>query len=172
MQPGPPLAPESDTGAIVNAAQLDKVLSYVALGRSEGARLVAGGDRVVDGELAHGLFVRPALFADVRPDARLAQEEIFGPVLAAMPYADYDEAVRIANGVDYGLTASVFTRDLATAHAFARDVEAGFVWVNETGRHFVGVPFGGVKNSGVGREEDLSELESYTQVKNVHVRFE
>jgi acyl-CoA reductase-like NAD-dependent aldehyde dehydrogenase len=147
------------------------VLRYVAIGRDEGARLVVGGDRVVDGDLARGLFVRPALFADVRPDARLAQEEIFGPVLAAMPFTDYDDALRIANGVDFGLTASVFTRDLATAHSFARDVEAGYVWVNESGRHFPGVPFGGVKNSGLGREEDIGELESYTELKNVHIRF-
>ena len=171
LEPGSPLSPESGTGAIVNEAQLDKVLRYVAIGREEGARLVVGGERVVEGELARGLFVRPALFADVRPDARLAQEEIFGPVLAAMPFTDYDDAVRIANGVDYGLTASVFTRDLGTAHSFARDVQAGYVWVNDSGRHFPGVPFGGVKNSGLGREEDIGELESYTELKNVHIRF-
>jgi acyl-CoA reductase-like NAD-dependent aldehyde dehydrogenase len=171
MQPGPPLSPDSDTGAIVNEAQLAKVLGYVELGVSEGARLVAGGARATDGDLARGLFVRPALFADVRPDARLAQEEIFGPVLAAMPFDDYEQALEIANGVSYGLTASIFTRDLRTAHAFARDVEAGFVWVNDSSRHFTGVPFGGVKDSGVGREEDLGEVESYTELKNVHVRY-
>ena len=88
-----------------------------------------------------------------------------------MPFDDYSHAVAIANGVEYGLTASVFTRDLATALAFSRDVEAGYVWVNETSRHFLGAPFGGVKNSGVGREEDLSEIESYTQLKNVSIRF-
>jgi betaine-aldehyde dehydrogenase len=93
-------------------------------------------------------------------------------VLAAMPFDDYDEALRIANSVQYGLTASVFTKNLATAHAFARDVEAGYVWVNETTRHFTGTPFGGYKDSGLGREEDLSELEAYTQTKNVNVRFE
>ncbi|MDX6579271.1 MAG: betaine-aldehyde dehydrogenase [Gaiellales bacterium] len=139
MQPGPPLSPDSDTGAIVNEAQLAKVLEYVELGVSEGARL--------------------------------AQEEIFGPVLAAMPFDDYEQALEIANGVSYGLTASIFTRDLRTAHAFARDVEAGFVWVNDSSRHFTGVPFGGVKDSGVGREEDLGEVESYTELKNVHVRY-
>ncbi|MGZ4612785.1 MAG: aldehyde dehydrogenase family protein [Kineosporiaceae bacterium] len=172
MRPGPPLQPTSDTGSLVNEAQLEKVLRYVRVGAEEGARLLTGGDRVVDGDLARGFFVRPALFADVRPDGRLATEEIFGPVLAAMPFDDFDDALRIANSVEYGLTASVFTRRLRTAHAFARDVEAGYVWVNETARHIPGTPFGGVKESGVGREEDLGELESFTELKNVHVRFD
>jgi betaine-aldehyde dehydrogenase len=171
LRSGPPGDPQTDTGAIVNERQLEKVLGYVALGQEEGARLVTGGNRVTDGELARGLFVRPAVLADVRPDSRLAQEEIFGPVLAVLRYDDYDDAVRIANGVRYGLTASVFTRDLRTAHAFARDVEAGYVWVNDASRHFPATSFGGFKDSGVGREEDLEELESYTQTKNVNVRF-
>jgi acyl-CoA reductase-like NAD-dependent aldehyde dehydrogenase len=171
LRSGLPDDPQTDTGAIVNPGQLDKVLSYIDIGRGEGARLVAGGERLTEGDLGRGLFVRPALFADVAPDSRLAQEEIFGPVLAAIPYDDYDDAVRIANGVRYGLTASVFTRDLETAHRFARDVEAGYVWVNETSRHVAGTAFGGVKDSGIGREEDLDELLSYTQHKNVHVQY-
>ncbi len=171
MRPGPPLEPTSDTGAIVTPQQLDKVLSYIEIGKSEQARLVTGGERLTDGPLAAGNFVSPALFADVDPASRLATEEIFGPVLAAIPFDDYDDAVAIANAVEYGLTASVFTRDLATALAFSRDVEAGYVWVNETARHFLGAPFGGVKNSGVGREEDLTEIESYTQLKNVSIRY-
>jgi acyl-CoA reductase-like NAD-dependent aldehyde dehydrogenase len=171
MRPGSPLDENSDTGAIVTPQQLDKVLSYIEIGKGEQARLVTGGERLTDGELAHGNFVSPALFADVDPAGRLATEEIFGPVLAAIPFGDYDEAVAIANSVEYGLTASVFTRDLRTALAFARDVDAGYVWVNETARHFIGMPFGGVKNSGVGREEDLEEIESYTQLKSVNIRF-
>ena len=171
MRPGSPLDPASDTGAIVTPQQLDKVLSYIEIGKSEQARLVTGGERLTAGDLAHGNFVTPALFADVDPVGRLATEEIFGPVLAAIPFGSYDEAVAIANSVEYGLTASVFTRDLRTALAFARDVDAGYVWVNETSRHFLGAPFGGVKNSGVGREEDLEEIESYTQLKSVNIRF-
>ncbi len=169
MRPGSPLDPASDTGAIVTRQQLDKVLSYIEVGKSEHARLVTGGERLTEGALADGNFVSPALFADVDPYGRLATEEIFGPVLAAIPFAGYDEALAIANSVEYGLTASVFTRDLRTAMAFSRDVEAGYVWVNETARHFLGAPFGGVKNSGVGREEDLSEIESYTQLKSVNI---
>jgi betaine-aldehyde dehydrogenase len=171
LRVGLPLDPESDTGAIVNEGQLKKVLDYVQIGRDEGAELLTGGERVTEGELAKGLFVRPALFDGVNPAGRLAQEEIFGPVLAAIPYEDYDDAIRIANGVEYGLTASVFTRDLNTAHSFARDVEAGLVWVNDTSKHFLGAPFGGTKNSGLGREEDFSELLSYSRVKNVNVRL-
>jgi len=171
MRPGPPLDPTSDTGAIVTPQQLDKVLSYIEIGKSEQARLVTGGERLTAGDLAHGNFVTPALFADVDPAGRLATEEIFGPVLAAISFGSYDEAVAIANSVEYGLTASVFTRDLRTALAFSRDVDAGYVWVNETSRHFLGAPFGGVKNSGVGREEDLGEIESYTQLKSVNIRF-
>jgi acyl-CoA reductase-like NAD-dependent aldehyde dehydrogenase len=171
LRVGAPLDPGSDTGAIVNEGQLEKILDYVRIGREEGAELVTGGERVTEGELAKGLFVRPTLFDGVDPAGRLAQEEIFGPVMAAIPYDDYDDAIRIANGVDYGLTASVFTRDLSIAHSFARDVEAGLVWVNDTSKHFLGAPFGGMKNSGIGREEDLSEMLSYTRVKNVNVRL-
>ncbi|TDQ62377.1 acyl-CoA reductase-like NAD-dependent aldehyde dehydrogenase [Actinomycetospora succinea] len=172
LRPGLPDDPDADTGAIVNAGQLEKVLSYVRLGQDEGARLCTGGDRVTEGGLADGLFVRPAVFADVDPGSRLAQEEIFGPVLAVMrPFTDADEALRIANATSLGLTASVFTRDLGTAHRFAEDLEAGYVWVNEVGRHVPGTPFGGVKDSGIGREEDLDELFSYTQLKNVHINY-
>jgi len=172
IEPGLPTDPAAGTGAIVTRQQLEKVLRYVEIGKAEGAELVVGGDRVTDGELAAGNFVRPALFDRVNPRGRLAQEEIFGPVLAAMPFRDYDEALAISNGVRFGLTASVFTRDLATAHAFARDVEAGYVWVNESSRHFLGAGFGGYKDSGVGREEHLGELDSWAQSKNVAVRFE
>jgi acyl-CoA reductase-like NAD-dependent aldehyde dehydrogenase len=147
------------------------VLRYVDIGVEDGARLVTGGTRVTENGLGDGLFVRPAVFAGVEPDSRLAQEEIFGPVLAVIAYRDYDDALRIANGVSYGLTASAYTRDLETAHRFARDVQAGYVWINETSRHVAGASFGGVKESGIGREEDVEELASYTEPKNVHIRY-
>ncbi|MBJ8348257.1 aldehyde dehydrogenase family protein [Antrihabitans sp. YC2-6] len=171
MRSGSPEDEATDTGAIVSEPQLEKVLSYIAIGHEEGARLVAGGTRVTDGDLGKGRFVRPTLFADVDPRSRLAQEEIFGPVLAAMPFRTYDQALEIANNVQYGLTASVFTRDLAIAHRFAEDIEAGYVWVNDVSRHTPGTAFGGFKDSGLGREENVEELESYTQSKNVHVNF-
>jgi acyl-CoA reductase-like NAD-dependent aldehyde dehydrogenase len=171
LRSGPPDDEATDTGAIVHQRQYEKVLSYLELGREEGARVIVEGGPVDDPALAGGMFIRPALFDGVRPNSRLAQEEIFGPVLVAMPFADYDEAIAIANAVSYGLTASVFTRDLATAHRYARDVEAGYVWVNDASRHFLGAPYGGVKNSGVGREEGAEELYSYAEPKNVNVKF-
>jgi len=171
MRSGPPAEESTETGAIVHRRQYEKVLGYLEIGRAEGARVVAGGGPPDDPRLANGLFVRPTLFDGVDPGSRLAQEEIFGPVLAAMTFDTYEEALQIANGVSLGLTASAFTRDLSLAHRFARDVEAGFVWINDTSKHFPGVPFGGVKDSGVGREESLDELVSYAQVKNVNVRF-
>lgn len=172
LRTGSPLDPGNDSGSMVTEQQLNKVLSYIEIGKSEGARLVVGGERLVDGGLAAGNFVSPTLFADVDPAGRLATEEIFGPVLAAMPFDDYQEAIRIANSVEYGLTASVYTSDLRTALAFTRDVQAGYVWVNESARHFAGAPYGGVKNSGIGQDEDLSEIDSYTQLKTVNLRFE
>lgn len=171
LQPGLPDDPAADTGAIVSRPQLDKVLSYVQIGLEGGARLCTGGVRVTEGPLAAGLFVRPAVFADVAPDSGLAQEEIFGPVLAVLRFTDEEEAIAIANSTRYGLTASVFTRDLARAHRFAEKVDAGYVWINQVSRHVFGAPFGGVKDSGLGREEELDELLSYTQVKNVHIKY-
>jgi betaine-aldehyde dehydrogenase len=171
LRSGPPEEETTDTGAIVHRRQYEKVLGYLQLGRDEGARVVAGGGPPDDPALAGGMFVRPTLFDDVRPDSRLAQEEIFGPVLAAMPFDTYDEALAIANGVSLGLTASVYTPDLGTAHRFARDIEAGYVWVNDAQKHFPGAAYGGFKDSGVGREEGVEELVSYAQVKNVNVNF-
>jgi acyl-CoA reductase-like NAD-dependent aldehyde dehydrogenase len=171
LRSGLPSDEATDTGAIVHKAQFEKVLGYLDIGRAEGAKVIAGGGRAEVEGLEDGMFVRPTVFDDVDPNGRLAQEEIFGPVLAVMPFKDYDEAIRIANSVSYGLTGSVYTRDLATAHRYAEDIEAGYVWVNDSSKHFIGVPFGGVKSSGVGREESMEELLSYTESKNVNVRL-
>jgi len=169
---GLPTSDETQMGTMINRSALEKVESYIRLGRDDGFRLVTGGNRPDEADLANGFFIRPALFDGVAPGSRLEQEEVFGPVLAAMPFAGYEDALRIANGISLGLTASVFTRDLELAHSFARDVEAGYVWVNDSGPHFLGTPFGGFKDSGLGREEDSEELLSYTQTKNVNVRFQ
>jgi acyl-CoA reductase-like NAD-dependent aldehyde dehydrogenase len=168
---GLPTAEETQMGPMINRSQLEKVQSYVQLGRDDGFQLVTGGTQPETPELANGFFIRPALFDGVSPGSRLEQEEIFGPVLVVMPFRDYDEALQITNQIPLGLTASIFTRDLELAHSFARDVEAGYVWVNDSGPHFLGTPFGGYKDSGLGREEDSEELLSYTQTKNVNVRF-
>jgi acyl-CoA reductase-like NAD-dependent aldehyde dehydrogenase len=171
MRSGMPEDESTDTGAIVHRGQYEKVLKYLQIGRDEGAHVAAGGGVPEDASLSSGMFVRPTLFTNVKADSRLAQEEIFGPVLAVIKYDTYEDALRIANGVQYGLTASIFTQDLRTAHRFARDVQAGYVWVNDSARHFPGVPFGGFKDSGIGREESFEELVSYTQVKNVNINF-
>lgn len=171
LRSGIPTEESTDTGAIVHRGQFEKVMSYLDIGREEGAEVLVGGGVAEGPDLADGLFIRPTVFDDVDPAGRLAQEEIFGPVLAVIPFKDHDEAIRIANSVSYGLTGSVFTRDLATAHRYAAEVEAGYVWVNDSSRHFIGAPFGGFKNSGVGREESIEEMYSYAQTKNVNVKL-
>ncbi|NWL26726.1 aldehyde dehydrogenase [Paenarthrobacter ureafaciens] len=172
MRSGMPDEESTQTGAIVNQLQFDKVSRYLRVGVEDGATVVAGGHVLNEGDFAHGYFVRPTVFKNVDPSSRLAQEEVFGPILATMPFTDYDNALSIANGVRFGLTASVFSESLKTTTRFARDVEAGYVWVNEVSRHVAGTGFGGVKDSGIGREEGLEELLSYTQAKNVHINIE
>jgi acyl-CoA reductase-like NAD-dependent aldehyde dehydrogenase len=172
LRSGPPADEMTDIGAIVHRAQFDKVMNYLDIATQEGLRLVVGGGQPDDPDLGGGLYVRPTLYEDVPATSRLLREEIFGPVLVVVPFDDYDDAIRIANDVDYGLSASVFTKNLSTALSFARDIEAGYVWVNDVSAHFTGTGFGGVKDSGVGREENLDEVLSYTQTKNINVLFD
>ncbi|KZY25631.1 aldehyde dehydrogenase, partial [Sulfitobacter sp. HI0040] len=170
-RPGLPTDPETTMGALVSRGHFDRVMSYVDSGKAEGARVVAGGHAVIDGDLAKGNFIAPTIFADVTPDMRIAREEIFGPVLAVRRWSDEKDMLAEVNGLDVGLTCAIWTRDLATAHRAAGRVEAGFVWINEVGRHFLGAPFGGVKQSGIGREEGIGELLSFTHEKNVHINL-
>lgn len=170
-RPGLPTDPATTMGALVSREHFDRVMSYVDSGKAEGARVVAGGHPVIDGDLANGNFIAPTIFADVTPDMRIAREEIFGPVLAVRRWSDEADMLAEVNGLDVGLTCAIWTRDLATAHRTAARVEAGFVWINEVGRHFLGAPFGGVKQSGIGREEGIGELLSFTHEKNVHINL-
>lgn len=168
---GPPEAEESQVGCLVSREQYEKVLGYIEAGRRQGARLVFGGGPPDDPQLRRGFFVMPTLFDGVTPEMRIAQEEIFGPVIAVLTWADEEEMLRQANAVIYGLSAAVYTHDHARALRVARRLEAGYIWVNIPGGHALGVPYGGLKQSGIGREECLEELLSYTQVKSVRMRL-
>jgi aldehyde dehydrogenase (NAD+) len=168
MVPGDPLDPKTRFGAIASRKQLDTVLSYIESGRNEGASLVAGGQRADIGT-GKGYFVQPTVFADVTPEMTIAREEIFGPVLAAIEFADLDEAISRANDSQYGLAAGVWTRDIKKAHYVARKLQAGTVWVNTYNVYDTAAPFGGYKQSGFGREMSAHALDHYTQVKSVWV---
>ena len=139
-------------GPQISARQMDRILDYIEIGKQEGAQLVCGGERDTDGDKAKGFFVKPTIFADVKPDMQIAQEEIFGPVVCAIRFRDADEAIRIANGTIYGLASAVWTRDLKLAHRMAAEIKAGSVWINTYNAFDSGSPFGGYKQSGFGRD--------------------
>jgi len=153
----------NDIGPLVSAEQQEKVKRYLEIGYEEVGEPVTGGE-VLNRD---GYFVEPTIFDDATNDMRISQEEIFGPVLSVIPFADEDEAIELANDVDYGLVAGVFTENLGRAHRFARDVRAGQIYINEWFAGGVETPFGGFKESGFGREKGLAAVESYTQTKNV-----
>ena len=171
FQPGIPTDPATTMGSLISKAQFDKVTRYIEYGTEDGARLVLGGRQPADPHLANGFFIEPTIFADVTSDMRIAQDEIFGPVLSVLRWSDEDELFRQVNSVDYGLTGAVFTTNLANAHRAAARMECGYVWVNNTSLHFPGMPFGGVKQSGIGREESMDELLEFTQIKNININF-
>ncbi|MBP49915.1 MAG: aldehyde dehydrogenase [Acidiferrobacteraceae bacterium] len=166
---GLPTDPKSEMGCLVDQVQFDKVLDLIESGPVEGARLVAGGERPQGEAFARGYFVAPTVFVDVPPTSRIAREEIFGPVMCVFRWSDEDAMFDDVNGVAYGLTASIWTNNLAVAHRAAARVEAGYVWINGVGNHFLGAPFGGYKQSGFGRDECIEELLDFTQIKNVNV---
>jgi acyl-CoA reductase-like NAD-dependent aldehyde dehydrogenase len=165
VKQGDPFNPETQMGALVSKKQLDRVAGYVRLGVQEGAKVVAGGDR----RSGKGYFFKPTILANVRNDMRIAQEEIFGPVGAVMAFDDIDEAVRLANSTRYGLSASVWTRDITAAHSIAARVRAGTVWINGWGAIDPRLPWGGFKTSGIGRELGARGLDACTEEKVVTV---
>jgi acyl-CoA reductase-like NAD-dependent aldehyde dehydrogenase len=168
MVPGDPMDPRTRFGALASKKQLETVARYVESAKTEGATLVAGGSRADIGT-GKGYFFQPTVFADVQPQMTISREEIFGPVLAAIEFADLDEAIARANDSPYGLAAGVWTRDIKKAHYVARKLQAGTVWVNTYNQYDAAAPFGGYKQSGFGREMSAHALEHYTQVKSVWV---
>jgi 2-formylbenzoate dehydrogenase len=162
-----PLDPTAVQGTMVNRRQYERALSYIDGAIAQGAKVVAGGGAPAGVET--GLFIEPTFLDHVEPTFTVAQEEIFGPVVSVLRWTDEAEAIRVANSVEYGLTGSVYTNDIRRAHRVARELEAGFVWINGSSTHFPGLAYGGWKNSGVGSEDSLEEMLSYSRVKAVSV---
>ncbi|WP_255411469.1 aldehyde dehydrogenase family protein [Georgenia sp. SYP-B2076] len=169
---GDPMDEATEQGTMIDRGQYEKSLEYIEIAKQEGARVVVGGGRPEGPGFDDRFFVEATVLTDVRPEFRIAQEEVFGPIMSVIPFDTEDEAIRIANGVDYGLTASVWTKDLNRALRVVEEFEAGYIWVNHSSTHFPGTPYGGVKRSGVGaKEECLEELLSYTEEKVVNVVY-
>ena len=166
---GNPFDESSQQGAMISRAQYEKTLDYIAIAKSEGATVVAGGGRPANIDI--GYYVSPTVLTDVQPQSRIAREEVFGPILSILTFRTEDEAIEIANDVEYGLTASVWTQDITRAHRVIGELEVGYSWVNGSGMHFPNVPYGGIKSSGIGREESIEELFSYTELKTINVMF-
>lgn len=164
---GDPLDPDTEMGPMASQGQHDKASEYVRIALDEGCIRVTGHDATS----ADGLYFPPTIMDGVRSDMRIAREEVFGPVLSVIRWGDESRMIREVNDLSYGLTAAVICRDISTAHRTARSIDAGYVWINDSATHYAGVPFGGYKSSGLGREESVEELLSYTQLKAVSVRL-
>ncbi|TGQ38473.1 aldehyde dehydrogenase family protein [Mesorhizobium sp. M00.F.Ca.ET.216.01.1.1] len=169
---GDGIDPATEIGPLVSEKQLHRVASYLEAGTAEGATLVTGGARLTEGALAAGHFVAPTVFAGVSDDMKIAREEIFGPVISALPFDTLDEAVARANNTPYGLAAGVFTQNVATAHQLSRKIRAGSVWVNTYHAIDPAVPFGGYKMSGYGREGGAEHLGEYLNTKGVFIKID
>lgn len=169
MRIGDPMDPRTQVGSLISQVHMEKVLAYIARGRAEGARVLAGGHRVTTADLANGFFVAPTVFDGCHDDMAIVREEIFGPVMAVLEFDDEEEVIARANATDYGLAAGVFTNDLTRAHRVIARLEAGTCWINQYNITPIELPFGGVKLSGLGRENGRAAIEHYTQLKSVYV---
>jgi aldehyde dehydrogenase (NAD+) len=165
---GNPLDPTTDVGPVISEKQQETILSYIEAGIQEGATLVCGGKEVKVPGCEDGYFIEPTIFSNVTNEMKIAQEEIFGPVLSVIRYSDVEDAIRMANDTIYGLAAGVWTRDVNKAYDVARKLQAGVVWINDWHMLRSDAPFGGYKQSGIGREMGVQSLDAYTQVKHVH----
>lgn len=169
MRIGDPLDPATDVGALISEEHMSKVLTYIETGKREGAKLMMGGSRVTGGELGRGCFVEPTVFAGCSDEMTIVKEEIFGPVMSILAFTTEEEAIERANATEFGLSAGVFTRDIQRAHRVIAQLEAGTCWINNYNVTPIEMPFGGNKQSGIGRENSLAAIEHYTQLKAVYV---
>ena len=169
---GDPNSESSDLGAIVSEQHMNKILSYIELAQEEGGTILAGGNRVeLSGDLEGGWYVEPTIIEGLGPECRTNQEEIFGPVVTIAPFEGEEEAIEMANSTVYGLSATVWTQDVSVSHRVAKNLHAGIVWINCWLLRDLRTPFGGVKNSGVGREGGFEALEFFTEPKNVCIKY-
>ncbi|SDF90314.1 betaine-aldehyde dehydrogenase [Pseudomonas seleniipraecipitans] len=168
---GSPQDDQTNFGPLVSFAHMERVLGYIETGRQQGARLLTGGERVIEGDYANGAYVAPTVFTDCRDDMTIVREEIFGPVMSILIYDSEEEVIRRANDTDYGLAAGIVTRDLNRAHRVIHKLEAGICWINTWGESAAEMPVGGYKQSGVGRENGLTTLAHYTRIKSVQVEL-
>jgi aminomuconate-semialdehyde/2-hydroxymuconate-6-semialdehyde dehydrogenase len=172
LKVGDPLEPSTDVGAIVSKQHLDKIMSYIDLAQKEGGQILAGGKQTyLDGRCADGWFIEPTVIDGLSHDCRTNQEEIFGPVVTIMPFDTEEEVLSYANSVRYGLSSTLWTENLPRAHRVAAQIESGIVWVNCWLLRDLRTPFGGVKDSGVGREGGFEALRFFTEEKNVCIKF-
>jgi len=169
MRIGDPMDPATQVGSLISEEHMQMVLGYIARGRAEGARVLVGGNRRTDGALAKGFFVEPTVFDGCRDDMAIVREEIFGPVMSVLEFEDEEEVIGRANATEFGLSAGVFTNDLNRAHRVIARLEAGTCWINHFNVTPIELPFGGVKLSGLGRENGRAAMEHYTQLKSVYV---
>jgi betaine-aldehyde dehydrogenase len=169
MRIGNPLDPQTQVGSLISESHMEKVLGYITRGRAEGAKVVIGGHRVTTGDLANGFFVAPTVFDECHDDMAIAREEIFGPVMTVLTFDDEDEVIARANATEYGLSAGVFTNDLTRGHRMIAQLQAGTCWINHYNITPIEMPFGGMKMSGLGRENGRAAIEHYTQLKSVYV---
>lgn len=171
IRPGSPEDPNTNFGPLASCAQMNKVLDYIESGKREGARLIAGGERLVEGALAEGQYIAPTVFADCRDEMRIVREEIFGPLMCILAFDDEEEVIARANNTEYGLAAGVVTESLSRAHRVIHRLEAGICWINTWNEMPAEMPVGGYKQSGVGRENGLTTLYAYTRIKSVAVEL-
>lgn len=168
---GDPMDPSTQIGALISISHLEKVMGYIDSAKAAGARLLCGGERVTEGALANGAFIKPTVFVDCTDDMPQVKDEIFGPVMSVLRFSDEDEVIRRANDTEFGLAAGLFTRDISRAHRVIAQMQAGICWINTWGGSPAEMPVGGYKQSGVGRENGLVTLKHYTQTKSVLVEL-